>query len=130
MKTLTHLEPVSKELILKISILKTMMYCGVLWGLYYQQGWAITLDAQDFIFPFWLSALEANRYAKQHWHHYTPKKITPEEFENALLPTLTRLKVTPALFNTSDHSFKLSTLQMHHFFFRHTQPTPSWASTV
>lgn len=130
MKTFTRLEPLSKELILKISILKTMMYCGVLWGLYHQQGWAITLDTEDFIFPFWLSSLHAHQYAQNHWHNYTPKKITPEEFENALLPTLTRLKVTPVLFNASTRQFKLSSKYMHHFFFRQHTNRHFMASTV
>ena len=119
-----------KELILKISILKTMMYCGVLWGLYHHQGWAITLDAEDYIFPFWLNSVQACRYAKVHWPNYTPKKITPQEFENALLPTLTRLKVMPALFNASQRTFKLSTLQMRHFFFRHPKQQPFLATPI
>ncbi|MFI8037901.1 DUF2750 domain-containing protein, partial [Acinetobacter baumannii] len=46
----------------------------------------------------------------------------PKDFHESLLPTLTRLKVTPALFNSSHRKLKLSTQQMHHFFFNH----PKW----
>ncbi|MPW43108.1 DUF2750 domain-containing protein [Acinetobacter guerrae] len=116
MKTYTQLHPVSKDLIIKISILKTMMYCGTLWGLYHQ-GWAIKSDQDDFIFPFWLNGVQAHRYAKKHWPNYVPKKITPKDFQESLLPTLTRLNVTPALFNSNHRKFKLSTQQMRHFFF-------------
>ena len=48
--------------------------------------------------------------------NYKPRKITPKDFHESLLPTLTRLKVTPALFNSSHRKLKLSTQQMHHFF--------------
>ena len=44
-----HFQPVSRELMIKISILKTMMYCGVLWGLYHQ-GWAIKSDQDGHVF--------------------------------------------------------------------------------
>ncbi|PZO86478.1 MAG: DUF2750 domain-containing protein, partial [Acinetobacter johnsonii] len=44
------------------------------------------------------------------------KKITPQDFQSALLPTLSRLKVTPALCNGTKR-MKLSTSQMRHFFF-------------
>jgi hypothetical protein len=93
-----------------------MMYCGVLWGLYHQ-GWAIMSDHEDNIFPFWLNGVQASRYAKRHWPHYTPRKITPEDFQKSLLPTLTRLKVIPALCNSSSQTLKLTTQQMRHFFF-------------
>ncbi|MCU4414914.1 DUF2750 domain-containing protein [Acinetobacter sp. WU_MDCI_Axc73] len=116
MKTYIQLNPVSKDLIIKISILKTMMYCGTLWGLYHQ-GWAIKSDQDDFVFPFWLNGVQAHRYAKKHWPNYVPRKITPQDFQNSLLPTLTRLNVTPALFNSNQRKFKLSTQQMRHFFF-------------
>ncbi|MFW1806496.1 DUF2750 domain-containing protein [Acinetobacter ursingii] len=116
MKTYTQLNSVSKDLIIKISILKTMMYCGALWGLYHQ-GWAIKSDQDDFVFPFWLNGVQAHRYAKNHWPNYVPKKITPQDFQESLLPTLTRLNVTPALFNSNQRKFKLSTQQMRHFFF-------------
>ncbi|SPL70910.1 DUF2750 domain-containing protein [Acinetobacter stercoris] len=116
MKKFTQLHPISKDLTIKISILKSMMYCGVLWGLYHQ-GWAIKSENNDFIFPFWLNSIQAHRYAKIHWPNYSPRKITPKDFEEALLPTLTRLNVTPALFNSSTRKFKLSTLQMRQFFF-------------
>lgn len=121
MKTYTQLHPVSKDLIIKISILKTMMYCGALWGLYHQ-GWAIKSDQDDFIFPFWLNGVQAHRYAQKNWPHYVPKKITPKDFQESLLPTLTRLKVTPTLFNSNQRKFKLSTQQMRHFFFAPTHP--------
>jgi len=65
----------------------------------------------------WLNGLQAHKYAKKHWPSYTPKRITPKDFETALLPTLTRLKVTPALCNSSNQKLKLTTLQMRHFFF-------------
>ncbi len=120
MKKFTQLQPISKELTIKISILKTLMYCGVLWGLYNQGGWAIRADQESYIFPFWLNPVQAFRYAQIHWPHYTPKKITPKDFEESLLPTLTRLNVTPALFSSASQKFKLSTQQMKHFFF--TQP--------
>lgn len=107
--------PISKELFFKITILKTMMYCGVLWGLY-RDGWAMSNDGEDYIFPFWLNGLQAHRYAKKHWPNYTPKRITPQDFEVALLPTLTRIHATPALY-TANKKFKLTTAQMRHFFF-------------
>ena len=111
-----NFQPVSRELMIKVYILKTMMYCGVLWGLYHQ-GWAIKSDQDGCIFPFWLNGIQAHRYAKAHWKHYTPRKITPKDFHESLLPTLTRLHVQPALFNSSHRKFKLSTQQMQHFFF-------------
>lgn len=113
------LQPATKDFILKISILKTMMYCGVLWGLYHpeHEGWAIKLENSEHIFPFWMNSIQAIQYAKVHWPHYVPKKITPKDFENSLLPTLTRLQVIPALFNHKHRRFKLSTAQMHQFFF-------------
>lgn len=121
MKKYIKLHPAAKDSMLKISILKTMMYCGVLWGLYHpeHQGWAIKAEKNDYIFPFWLSSLQAIHYAKIHWPHYVPKKISPQEFEESLLPTLTRLHVSPTLFNHKSRRFKLSTAQMRHFFFHH-----------
>ena len=74
-------------------------------------------DHEDFIFPFWLNSIQAHNYAKLHWPDYTPRKITPKDFQESLLPTLTRLKVTPALCNSSNRKFKLTTQQMRHFFF-------------
>ena len=115
-----HFQPVSRELMIKISILKTMMYCGVLWGLYHQ-GLAIKSDHDGHVFPFWLNGVQAHRYAKAHWKNYTPRKITPKDFHESLLPTLTRLQVEPALFNSSHRKFKLSTQQMQHFFFMQHQ---------
>lgn len=116
MKKYIHLPPISKELFLKVTVLKSLMYCGVLWGLY-QQGWAIKSDQNEVFFPFWLNSVQASEYAKVHWPHYTPRQITPKDFEESLLPTLKRLNIKPALFNSSSRKFKLSTSQMHHFFF-------------
>lgn len=121
MKLLSQLQPVSNDFIVQISILKTMMYCGVLWGLYHQ-GWAIKSDADGLIFPFWLNGVQAHRYAQNHWRHYKPKKITAKDFHESLLPTLSRLNVTPALFNSAQQRFKLSTSHMLHFF----NHQPSW----
>lgn len=117
MNIYTQFHPISTDLIVKISTLKTIMYSNALWGLYHQ-GWAIKSDADDFIFPFWLNSVQAYSYAKKYWPHYTPKKITPDDFQLSLLPTLTRLSVAPALFHCTHQKFKLSTQQMHHFFFR------------
>ena len=116
MSQINQLQPISTDLFFKIKILKTMMYCGVLWGLY-NEGWAMTIDADDCIFPFLINGLQAHKYAKKHWPNYIPKRITPKDFENSLLPTLTRLKVTPALCNASNKKLKLTTQQMRHFFF-------------
>ena len=116
MKKYIHLQPISNELFLKILVLKSLMYCGVLWGLYHE-GWAMKSDQNEVFFPFWLNSVQAFQYAKIHWPHYTPRKITPKDFEESLLPTLKRLNVKPALFNSSSRKFKLSTTQMHHFFF-------------
>lgn len=84
MKTYTQLNPVSKDLIIKISILKTMMYCGALWGLYHQ-GWAIKSDQDDFVFPFWLNGVQAHRYAKKHWPNYVPKKNYAPRFSGVFI---------------------------------------------
>ena len=120
MKYSTHiLHPIPPELCIKISILKSIMYCGVLWGLY-DQGWAIKSEESDFIFPFWLNSTQALRYAKQHWPNYQPKRITPDDFAKSLLPTLSKFKVTPALYTSTQLKFKLSARQMHLFF----QPSP------
>jgi hypothetical protein len=117
MSKLKQYKPIQKDLFFKINILKTMMYCGVLWGLYHQQGWAMTSDQDDIIFPFWLNGIQAHKYAKKNWPNYTPRRITPRDFEVALLPTLTRLKVTPALYSSNNIKLKLTTMQMRHFFF-------------
>jgi Protein of unknown function (DUF2750). len=117
MSKLKQYKPIPKDLFFKISILKTMMYCGVLWGLYHQQGWAMTSDQDHIIFPFWLNGIQAHKYAKKHWPNYTPRRITPEDFEASLLPTLTRLKVIPALHSSSHIRLKLTTSQMRLFFF-------------
>ena len=88
--------PINRELYLKITVLKSMMYCGVVWGLYHQ-GWAMMRDQEDHVFPFWLNPTQARKYAEKHWPHYQPRKITPQDFKESLLPTLSRLKVKPAL---------------------------------
>lgn len=117
MKKYFKLHPVSKQFILQISILKSMMYCGVLWGLYHE-GWALkTEQGEENIFPFWLNPTQALRYAKAHWPNYQPRKISPKDFEESLLPTLNRLKVKPTLYGSSAKVFKLSALQMKQFFF-------------
>ena len=94
-----------------------MMYCGVLWGLYHQ-GWAITADQSENIFPFWLNSIQALHYARLHWPNYTPRKITPQDFESALIPLLNKFQVTPALYSASGSRMKLSTPQIRHFFFK------------
>lgn len=119
MKNYIQLQPIANELFVKISILKSLMYCGVLWGLYHE-GWAMKSNAGEVYFPFWLNPIQAHQYAKIHWPQYTPRKITSKDFKESLLPTLTRLNIMPALFNSSSRKFKLSTLQMEHFFFRNT----------
>jgi len=124
MKKYLQLQPVSKQFILQVSILKTMMYCGALWGLYHE-GWAIKSEQNDNIFPFWFNSVQAYRYAQNHWPNYQPRKITSKDFEESLLPTLTRFKVIPVLYNSSTQKFKLSSLQMRHFFFN--QATPQMA---
>lgn len=115
---MTPLQPINKDLFQKIIILKSMMYRGVLWGLFHQKGWAMTLDQDDFIFPFWLNHAQAQQYATKHWPHYSPRKITPQDFNDSLLPTLSRLNVIPALFRTDHYKLKLSTAQMQTWFFR------------
>ncbi len=122
MQRITNLHLLPKGMFIKISILKSMMYCGILWGLYHPEhhGWAIKTDQQDYIFPFWINGLQAHRYAKNFWPEYVPRKIHSSDFHETLLPTLTRLKVTPALFHNGELKFKLSSVQMHHFF--HIRP--------
>lgn len=118
MKKYLQLQPISNQLPIQITILKTLMYCGVLWGLYHE-GWAIKTEQTGNIFPFWFNSVQAYRYAKSHWPTYHPRKITSKDFEESLLPTLTRFNVTPVLYNSSTQKFKLTTIQMHHFFFNH-----------
>ena len=91
------------------------MYTGSLWGLYYN-GWAMTSDQDDHIFPFWLTNLQAKKYAKKYWPNYSPRKITPESFQEALLPTLNRLNALPTLYHTGQ-KFKLNCHQMAYLFF-------------
>lgn len=117
MKKYIHIPTVSRDLFFKITLLKSMMYCGVLWGLYHQ-GWAITADQSENIFPFWLNSIQALHYARLHWPNYTPRKITPQDFESALIPLLNKFQVTPALYSASGSRMKLSTPQIRHFFFK------------
>ena len=91
------------------------MYCGSLWGLYHQ-GWAMSIDQEDVIFPLWMNPLQAEKYAQQHWPNYSPKKITAEEFKNALLPTLTRLNLSPALYGNGA-KLKMTVTQLQQFIF-------------
>jgi hypothetical protein len=116
MRKIIQYDPICKDFLLKITILKSMMYCGVLWGAYHQ-GWAMMRDQEDYIFPFWLNPVDAKNYAQQHWPDYTPRKINSEDFKNNLLPTLMRLKVIPTLCSSNGTKLKLSTAQMHHLFF-------------
>ncbi|EEY90605.1 MAG: hypothetical protein ACD_6C00572G0003 [uncultured bacterium] len=115
-RKIIQIDPICKNFLLKITMLKSLMNCGELWGAYHQ-GWAMMRDQEDCIFPFWLNPLDAKNYAQQHWPDYIPRKINSEDFENALLPTLSRLNVTPALFNTNGTKLKLTAAQMRHLFF-------------
>lgn len=115
MSQIKNLYPVPKSSSIKISILKILMYSGTLWGLYHN-GWAMTSDQDDHIFPFWLTSFQAKKYAKKYWPNYSPRKITPENFQQALLPTLTRLNALPTLYHMT-HRFKLTCHQMTYFFF-------------
>lgn len=116
MPNIRDIKPLPQDLAIKITILKSMMYCGVLWGLF-DNGWAMMRDQEDTLFPLWLCASHAEKYAQQHWPSYTPRKITCNDFESSLLPTLSRFNVTPALLNGSGHKFKLTVGQMRYFFF-------------
>lgn len=110
-------QPIQRNLFLKISMLKSLLYCGALWGLY-REGWAMTQEQDKFIFPFWLNRAQAQRYAKMHWPDYTPRKITSDDFHTVLLPTLQRLNIHVALCTTTEHwRLKLSTKQMQTWFF-------------
>ena len=122
MSTIYQFSPISRELYLKIAILKSMSYCGVVWGLY-DRGWAMMRDPADHIFPFWLSEAQAQRYADLHWPHYHPRRINPSDFKDALLPTLTRLKVKPALCHSPSFKFKLNAQLMQHIFFEQSLAT-------
>lgn len=96
-----------------------MRFSGVLWGLYHNDnhGWAMTTDQDHHIFPFWLNSSQAQKHANKHWPNYTPKSISPSDFQESLLPTLMRLNVTPTLYRDSEHTFKLSSHLMKYFFF-------------
>lgn len=115
MLKIKKLIPIHTETFVQMTILKSMMYCGVLWGLYHD-GWAMSSDQEDHIFPFWFSHLEAQKYADQHWPHYQPKKIKPEDFEKSLLPTLKRLNIRPVLYRAKGSRLKLNFQQMRAFF--------------
>lgn len=121
MKSFVQIQPSSKISIFKVNVLKTMMYCGVLWGLYHpeQHGWAIRKIDQEHIFPFWLNSVQALHYAKIHWPNYKPRKINAHDFQNSLLPTLKRFEVIPALCHKKDKPLKLSISQMQMLFFKH-----------
>ena len=118
MNKLTYFYPIAFELIVQFSVLKTLMYGGVIWGLYHpvKNGWAIKTEQNQCLFPFWLSSLHAHNYAQQHWPGYTPRLIRTKDFHQTLLPMLNLLNVIPALFNAHDLKFKLSGLQVQHFF--------------
>lgn len=116
MPNIKDIQPLPKDLAVKITILKSMMYCGVLWGLFHE-GWGMMRDQDETLFPFWLNSSHAANYAKENWPNYTPRKITPEDFEQALLPTLHRLNVTPVLVRGSGKQIKLTIGQVRHFFF-------------
>ena len=117
MEKYTILSPVIHEAYLKISIFKSMMYCGVIWGLY-NQGWAIKSDHESNIFPFWFNPIQALQYAKKHWPHYTPRKITPQDFKTSLFPLLLKMNITPVLYSASGIKFNLSTPQFRQIFFK------------
>jgi hypothetical protein len=116
MSSIYHFTPITREHYLKITILKSMSYCGVVWGLYHE-GWAMMRDSGDYIFPFWLTENQAQRYAQLHWPNYTPKRIHPSDFKQALIPTLTRLHVKPALCHAPSIKLKLTAQLMEHMFF-------------
>lgn len=121
MSQIKKLHPLPKEVFLKISILKFLMYTGSLWGLY-SDGWAMTSDQHDHIFPFWLTSFQAKKHAKKYWPHYSPRKITPENFQQALLPTLNRLNAVPTLYHMTQ-KFKLNCHQMAYLFFNSPKTT-------
>ena len=111
-----HPSHTTKDQILKIAILKILMYSGVVWGLFHQ-GWAMMTDQNDKIFPFWLNKVQAEQYAKQYWPNYSAQKISPQDFEQSLFPTLKRLDVYPTLFGVNAKRFKLTEQMMSYFFF-------------
>ena len=78
MSQINQLQPISTDLFFKIKILKTMMYCGVLWGLY-NEGWAMTKDAEDCYFLFGSMVYK---------HINTQKNIGPITYLNALPPKI------------------------------------------
>ena len=62
MNQINQLQPLQR-IFCKVTLLKSMMYCGVLWGLFHQ-GWAMSSDHDDYIFPFWLNAVQAHKYTQ------------------------------------------------------------------
>lgn len=116
MYKVNQLDPLPKDFFLKITILKSMTYCGVLWGLYHE-GWAMTSDQEHHIFPFWLSCSQAQIHSQKNWPNYIPRRIPPEDFQKSLLPTLARLNVTPTLYDSNHQKFKFSSQLMKYFFF-------------
>lgn len=118
MNKLPYFYPIAFELIMQLSMLKTLMYGGVIWGLYHpaKNGWAIKTEQNECLFPFWLTSLQAHSYAQQHWPGYSPRLIRAKDFHQTLLPTLNRLKVMPALFNAHHLKIKLSGLTLQQFF--------------
>ena len=74
-------------------------------------------DGQDSVFPFWLSATQAADYAQKHWPNYIPKRICPQDFKQGLIPTLTRLKVKPALCHAPSLKLKLTAQLVEHMLF-------------
>jgi hypothetical protein len=121
MKNFVQIQHSSKMSIFKVNVLKTMMYCGVLWGLYHpdHHGWAIHKIDHEHIFPFWLNSVQALQYAKVHWPNYKPRKINADDFQNFLLPTLKRFEVVPALCHKKDKLLKISISHMQLLFFKH-----------
>lgn len=116
MPNIKEIHPLPNDLAVKLTILKSMMYCGVLWGLFHE-GWAMMRDHDETLFPFWLNSSHATNYASKHWPNYRPRKITPEDFEQSLIPILRRFNVTPVLVRGSGKQIKLTIGQMRHFFF-------------
>ncbi len=110
----------AKEFLIKIAALKTLMYSNHFWGLY-KNGWAMTLDHEDFIFPFWLNQFQAHQYAKTYWPNYQPRLISQQNFNHFLLPTLKRLNITPTLCSHQRIKMKLNNVLMQKIFLTHNQ---------
>jgi hypothetical protein len=120
--TMRIIRPIPKNLFLKLSILQSWLYCGVLWGLYHQ-GWAMTQQQDRVLFPFWLNRAQAEKYAQTYWPNYVPRQITAQDFNQMLLPTLARLNIQLALCSpNAKWCLKLNTAQMQHWFFSKKSP--------